>query len=472
MLQLTTRKRRAGASAPAVLLAVAAAGTLAACDLTVIDPEFATPESLSDPQALPILIAGSIGDFAIAYSGGPGSGDSYLSQQGLITDELYSTDTFTTRTVVDQRILNPAVQGNSSDVAYNRFHAARRSLNAAADATARVASASDARIAELRSLQAYTYVGLGEGFCGHLPFSTIVDGEFVEGSPLTTAQTFDSAVAIFDRALAINSGYGLARIGKARALLARAQYEAAASAVGGVPTNYVYFIPHSSGSTRLYNPLFALQDNGRYGTSNDEGQPGNPWELNSEAGEGVPYVDRFKAGDPRVPVPESTVPGFDSQYLQWVQLRYTNFGSDVPLASGVEARLIEAEAALRRGDIPTWLARLNDLRANVGAHMARLFPDAPVSASASLPALTDPGNAAGRFALMFEERALWLYGTGHRLGDLRRRVRNDNVQQSSIFPSGSYFKGGTYGNDVAFPVPFDEEQNSLFDRDQCSTTQA
>ncbi len=468
MLQLTTRKRRAGASAPAVLLAIAAAGTLAACDLTVLDPEFATPESLSDPQALPILIAGALGDFGIAYSGA--GGDSFLSGVGVFTDEMYSTGTFTTRTVVDQRDLFPASQGNSIDVAFSRFHAARRSLNAAVTATSNVSSATDARIPEMRSLQAYTYVGLAEGFCGHLPFSTIVNGEFIEGAPLTTAQTFDSAVAYFDRALAINSGYGLARVGKARALLANAQYQAAAAAVANVPTDYVYFIRHSNGSTRLYNPLQALQDNGRYGTSNDEGQAGNPWELNSEAGEGVPFVDRYKAGDPRVPVPATTRPGFDSQFLQWVQLRYPELGSDVPLASGVEARLIEAEAALRRND-GSWLTILNTLRANVGAHMARLFPDAPVGA-ASLPALADPGTAAGRMALLFEERALWLYGTGHRLGDLRRRVRNDNVPQSSIFPSGAYFKGGTYGNDVSWPVPFDEEQNSLFNRSQCNPDQA
>jgi hypothetical protein len=74
--------------------------------------------------------------------------------------------------------------------------------------------------------------------------------------------------------------------------------------------------------------------------------------------------------------------------------------------------------------------------------------------------------------LLFQERGFWLYNTAHRLGDLRRLVRQYNRQQQNVFPSGPYFKGGVYGNDVAFPVPFDEANNSLFDPASCNTKQA
>jgi hypothetical protein len=31
-----------------------------------------------------------------------------------------------------------------------------------------------------------------------------------------------------------------------------------------------------------------------------------------------------------------------------------------------------------------------------------------------------------------------------------------------VFPAGNYFKGGLYGTDVNFPVPFDEQNNPNF----------
>jgi len=40
--------------------------------------------------------------------------------------------------------------------------------------------------------------------------------------------------------------------------------------------------------------------------------------------------------------------------------------------------------------------------------------------------------------VMFRERAFWLYGTGTRLGDLRRLIRQYNRDQSIVFPIGPY----------------------------------
>ena len=61
--------------------------------------------------------------------------------------------------------------------------------------------------------------------------------------------------------------------------------------------------------------------------------------------------------------------------------------------------------------------------------------------------------------MLFEERARWLFGTAHRLGDLRRLVRQYGFGQEQVFPSGSFFKGGAYGSDVNFPIPFEEHEN-------------
>jgi hypothetical protein len=133
------------------------------------------------------------------------------------------------------------------------------------------------------------------------------------------------------------------------------------------------------------------------------------------------------------------------------------------------------------------LAKLNALRTSAASILPVLYPDqrqvfpTPANGAVSLPALADPAVAgttaaeqfAARRALLFQERALWLYSTGHRLGDLRRLVRNYGLPQSSVFPSGPFFRGGgTFGSDVAYPVPFNEENNPSFVRAACVTTQA
>ena len=45
------------------------------------------------------------------------------------------------------------------------------------------------------------------------------------------------------------------------------------------------------------------------------------------------------------------------------------------------------------------------------------------------------------------------------LGDLRRLIRQYGRTQDVVFPNGQFFKGGTYGTDVNFPVTTDENPN-------------
>jgi starch-binding outer membrane protein, SusD/RagB family len=121
------------------------------------------------------------------------------------------------------------------------------------------------------------------------------------------------------------------------------------------------------------------------------------------------------------------------------------------LANGVEARLIEAEAALRQGDagLPTFLALHSDLRQRVGLGAL----DAVAVGAMSQRERED---------LHFQERAYWLWLTSHRLGDLRRLMWDYGRHQSEIFPVGSHHRAGApYGEDTNIPIPFDEQNNPL-----------
>jgi hypothetical protein len=428
---------------------------LAGCDtdklLEVKDPDTVNPGTLDDPDLMDVVWAGALGEFTTAYAGS--GGDGFLSVTGLMADELHSSGSFPTRTATDRRNQYAPADGNTSDGTYVNMHQARYALKDAAKRVAEWENTSHPYYVELKALEAYTYVSLAEAFCTPIPFSELAEGGgFEYGVPISLDEVLDEAVSIFGQA---GSGH-LVSVGKGRALLNKGDYSAAASAVSGVPTDYVYWIYHSVNGDR--NAIYSLQGNGRYSVSDNEGINGLPFRS---------------ANDPRVPWirDPNQMWGFTETVPLYKSLRHYAFDAPLPLATGVEARLIEAEAALATGG--NWLGILNDLRANWGALAVGMFPGAAFDLGATLAPLTDPGNDADRRALLFSERAFWLYGTGHRLGDLRRLVREYGLNQADVYPTGDYFKSGSFGVDVVWPLDFDEEGNNPnYQHSMCDVTSA
>ena len=104
----------------------------------------------------------------------------------------------------------------------------------------------------------------------------------------------------------------------------------------------------------------------------------------------------------------------------------------IPLSTGVEARLIEAEAALQAGNATAWGWDLNSLRATAPSTYLQLD-----SAVDSLTTDSTAGASPSRQVdVMFRERAFWLYGTGTRLGDMRRLIRQYGRDQSTVYADG------------------------------------
>jgi hypothetical protein len=426
---------------------VAAMGTallFAGCDtdqlLEVVDSENVTPATLDDPALINVIYAGAIGEFATAYAGS--GGDAYLSSVAVFTDELFSTGTFGTRTATDRRNQYTPADGNLTDGAYINLHQARHALR---DGSARVEGwegTSHEYFQEMKALEGYTILTLAEGFCGPLPFSQMEeDGSFTYGVPISIDETLDLAISKFNAA----GSSDLTSVGTARALLSKRDYSGAGAAVAGVPTSFVYHIPHSVNGDR--NALYSLQGNGRYSLSDVEG------------GNGLPFRS---AMDPRVPwYRDPDQPdGFDEDFPLYKSKRHYAYDAPLPLATGVEARLIQAEAALAAGDGGAMVGYLNDLRADWENLMLGMFPGVELDAGATLDPLTDPGTADARRDLLFYEKAFWLFGTAHRQGDMRRLVRDYGVNQATIYPSGSYHKGGDHGSDIVFPLDFEEEGNN------------
>ena len=456
-------------------LMFATALTAAGCHiLDVSNPDVVFPSSLDDPAALPTIRAGAIGDFGIAYSGSgaQGSGGTTEGQillGGMLADELINTETFPDRILADAR--QPQIESGTLQTVFRNLHKARRSAEVAARKFRQFADTTvDAGLSEMLSLAGFTYVFFTENYCSGVPFSTVnADGSFTFGGPLTRQQVLDTAITRFNQALAAANALdtstagrkttrtnriSLAAVGKARALLDAGQFNAADAAVTGVATTFNYLIQHDLNTTRqnngVYNGMFKFK---RYGVPDSaEGLVGLPWRT---------------VADPRTPVfrrvlTTSTGPkpetGFDNVTPQYNQSRYMDEKASVSLATGAEARLISAEAALQRGDTAGMLTLLNALRASPPSYF--LNAGAPLAALTPLPA---PVGVTAAVNLLFSERARWLWLTSHRLSDLRRLERQYARPDNQVFPTGPYFKSGLqYGTAVNYPVPIDELNNPKF----------
>ena len=438
-----------------VLLPVGSCSTSEILDVT--DPDIVDPAVVSSPAGARALYTGAIGEFIVAIVGDNGGIEGQILTSGSFSDELMNSETFPTRREYDVRSID--VRNGTLTTVFRNLQRSRFLLEASVAALEQYSPTPAYQIGESFALAGMTYVFAGENYCSGVPFSTPFPAPAAYGAPLTTSQIFTVAIERFDSALAILNAAdaadtvaqrrrNLARVGKARALLNRGEpgdFAAASAEAALVPEDFVYNLTHTDNSDRQRNGIFAFTaQNERFSVADLDGGTG---------------LDFRSANDPRVQYRRTftinargdTVRnvGFDNSTPQFDPLKYPNRTAPTPIASGVEAKLIVAENILSSGGTD-WLDTLNALRAR------RITPP--------LPALTDPGTVNGRVDLLFRERAFWNYLTGHRLGDMRRLLRQYGRTEDAVFPTGPYFKGGgaIFGDDVNFPVPFDELNNPQF----------
>jgi hypothetical protein len=391
----------------------------------------------------------------------------YVTDAGQLTDELESSQTGASQGVLlqnagqvqyplDERLLPVGVTVGS----YGQLQGVRTLAVQALGALAAYDTAASARDAvaqlrgELYALDGYTEIMLADLFCSGVPLSTLdFHGDFTYKPGSTTVQVYLDALAKFDTALTLvpasDSLARLAQVGKGRAYLDLGNYAAAADDVTTVPDGFLYQV-----SVNRNNFNIANSSNTFTATISDhEGQNGLPF-LSS--GDPRSTADTLLSSGPSWPYVSLTFPAKYGAALSGTGI------APVMLASGVEARLIEAEAALQRGDTTTWLATLNALRASAP------IPGTTQPNPQALPPLSDPHDAVARLDTLFTERAEWLFLTGHRQGDLRRLLRqygsNAAFTPQKVYPTGAYLAPGTglYGTDVVAPIPPTESANPDF----------
>lgn len=442
---MTTTVHRALAAA-----AVLAAATLGACSLDVSTPDVVRPESVDGPEGLPTRLAGAVGDFTIAYAGfGNGNaGDGLALASGLMADEFIATDYFDTHYQLDTRNVVPS-NGTNGAVLRN-LQRALVSAQGTADAYAAEGLDDDAGRARALTLVGFSYTLIAESYCSGVPFSIInPDGTFAFGPSRTTTEMLTLAVRRFEEAAAVAAvagdvvQYHAAYVGMGRAMLDMGQFANASAAVVGVPARFFFGTEQGIVDDRVKNGIHELTYvNTRYTVADGEG-------VN-----GLPFV---RSGDPRTATVNLGASAFDQGTPLHAPLKYASYQSPVPIATGTEASLIRAEAALQANNYAGASGTLEMLNA--------------LRSAASMPLLAAAATPAAQVDQLFAERAFWLFGTAHRLGDLRRLVRQYGRAAGDVFPTGAYFKGGSYGVQVSLMVPQEEGENPNYDPTACVPTQ-
>jgi len=427
------------------------AGTLGACNLDVSTPDVVPPTAVEGASALPTLLAGASGDFSVAYGGysNGDNSDAIIHTSGLFTDEFIAADFFSTHVTIDARDANPT-NGIISRVMRN----IQRSLTSANNAAARYAQLqpTDAGFARVLNFAGFDYLFLAENFCSGVPVGSTIDagGNTVYGTSKSTTELLQLAIVKFDSAAAVATAAGdnlmryTALVGKGRAQLDLNQPAQAAATVANVPTSFRFTTEHDAANDRTKSGMYEfLWINTRITTADKEG------------GNGLAFVS---SDDPRTATEDLDVSAFDGATEIMAPLKYNSYAAPEVIADGVEARLIQAEAALRAGNYAGaggTLEILNTLRAGAGL--------GPLAAAT---------GAAAQENQLFAERAFWMFGTAHRLGDLRRLITQYGRTADQVFPTGDYFKGDQYGTDVNLPVPQEEEANPNFKRSACDQSKA
>lgn len=441
---------------------LAAAGLfLGACNvnhelLAPQQPGVISPEAVNSATAADALWVGALNRWNNAFNGGGNNTGSLWGFSALFTDELRSSDTFSQRNDADQRNL-----ANNDGVLTSMYRSAQQARGRARDAinalrTYDQSATGQTHIGEMYLAMGYIEMEMSEMFCNGIPFGETVDGVPQYTQPLTNVQGFQLAEARFDSALMYLTGTDASTtniknavlVAKARAQVDLGDFSSAATTVASVPTDFQYNWTYSQPT--IDNDWWVM------GPSVKRYNAGDSTDIGGRIYNAIPFA---QLGDPRVDVSNEGFGVAEDGHSEYFQVN--NWGRDdpIPPLSGIDARLIEAEARLQASDIPGTMTILNNLRDT--AQTIGVFA-VPV-----MTALPTPPDLTSATDVFFREKALWQFERGYRMGDLRRLVRQYNRAPDNVFPAGPNFirngtPAGAFGTEVAFPVPDDEKTNPNF----------
>lgn len=412
-------------------LCAAAVSLIVSCDavknpLEVESSSRIPAGNVETPANAQLLVDGAVADFECAFA-------AYVVQSATVGEEFIYAQQTADRVPSDRRSTLPidtryATSSCSALGIYGPLQIARASaekirgyLNVWTDAEVPV---NRTRLIAITSAYAgYSYVLLGEGFCTMAISKINADRSVEYGGEISRDSVFKIAIIRFTEAITAATSTGtadirnMAYIGRARAKLNLGDYAGAKADAQQVPAGFLKNATYSATVGRRNNHVWA--DNAITNRSSSVGEP---------------Y--RSILGDPRVPVVATTTTSATG-IRHFYQTKYGSVDAAIPLAKYQEAQLIIAEADIRAGNLATALPILNAERARGN--------------QAAFAGTTQ----AQYLAELIDQRRRELFLEGHHLGDAIRY--SIPLQPAAGTP---HHFGGTYGNQLCFPLPAAERLNN------------
>jgi hypothetical protein len=421
-----------------VLGAVVAATVLGGCSdlLTVNNPGAIVEDDLNDPAMIPMIVHGVIGEFQPGFT-------HYALYTGTFSDELNDVHSWRENPEIDLR-----ATGDNNGLISGSIYVPLQRARAAGDEGAELLrgllgdkAGESLDVARVLAYSGYSLVLLGEGFC-----SAPIDVSVAH----PPAKLFDMAIERFEEVIAVASAakqagakaasadslINLARVGAARAALGQNAKSKALEYAEEVPEGFLFWVTHSSNSTRQYNPFWdATRLAAPPNIALEPSFEGLDDRRIPHRAEKDTLSTLFRTGF--VPLTPSSYQGWDPENPEPISQ-----ATGVRLASGLEARYIVAEAdGMTEAEL---LDFINERRA-VGGQGA-LTTAAGVDLKAELR----------------DQRRRDLFIDGHRLGDLRR-YKATGV--GDFFPTGDWpYSTSTpaqqYGTMECFDIPIAEKNSN------------
>ena len=305
----------------------------ASCDtdslLKVDAPSQLPAEDLENPANAALLVNGAVADFECAIG-------AFVVVEGIISDELVDAQLGAAAWSYDRRDANTQPDGayGLNDCDSNQTPGVYRPLStarwAADNALGYLEGWTDAEVENRDSLMAtaalysgFSYTLLGMAMC-----TAAIDG----GPEVTSNDLLAIAETRYTTAMEVGAAAGLpdivtaAQAGRARVRLYLGDEAGAVADAEQVPLEFTFYATSSQDNLRRYNRVFAsniLSTN--YSIE--------PESRNLTTGGVV---------DPRTLTSNAGVTANDGTEL-WVQHKYEDYGSPIPIVSGAEAKLIIAE---------------------------------------------------------------------------------------------------------------------------------
>lgn len=396
------------------LAALAGATSMAGCKgyLDVTNPGPIEDAKLQTPDAVPALVVGMSADFANVL-------DEMVRITAIASDELGHGGSYTQEGLWVRGIIRPE---DVNDL-WSRMHRARFEAESGIDRFKEFSGAAFDYGKSVYSARANLFAGLSNRLLGE----TVCGAVFNNGPLLSDSAYFQRADTFFTEAIKIalvangatdvlNAAYG----GRASVRAWLGNWDGAATDAAQVPTAFVYSALFSTNSTRENNSLvqetYVRREFSLYNTlwAKVFSDPRAPW-------------DTIKTSSGAIQT------GQDGKTPFFRQAKYKDLGSDIPVVKGTEARLLQAEAALRKGNIPSAYDFINQARANY-----------------KLAALTPPTDLLTAWKTLEFERGATLWLEARRLWDLRRWAVESGPANNTFLAS----------RDKAVPISLEEYQTN------------